>query len=163
MKRSFAVIGLLVLAAACGPSGDSAEESDAPAATPSITFRDDGSLNILRGDLTLSTLAIEIADTDESREKGMMERTSFPTGTGMLFLMPQEQIQQFWMGNTPLSLDLIFIDADSQVVDIAKEAQPYSPDLIISRVPALYVLEVPGGFSDVNGIVEGDRVRWIRH
>ena len=159
--RTILAIMIALAASSCSPPEES--PADVSTSAPEITFRDDGSLDILRSGQILRTLSIEIADTDETRQKGMMERTSFPADTGMLFLMEQERIQQFWMGNTPLSLDLIFIDADSQVVDIAKEAQPFSPESIISRVPALYVLEVPGGFADVNGIVEGDAIRWSRH
>lgn len=158
------VILVLLIAFAAGSCSPPEEPpADLSATESDITFRDDGTLNIFRNEQTIRTLTIEIADTDEARQKGMMERTSFPPDTGMLFLMEQEQVQQFWMGNTPLSLDLIFIGTNYQVVDIAKEAQPYSPEPIISRVPALYVLEVPGGFADVNGIVEGDEIRWSRH
>ena len=80
----------------------------------------------------------------------------------MLFLFDREQPQQFWMGNTPVALDLIFIDADSQIVDFAKYAQPFSADGIRSAVPAQYVLEVPAGFSDTHGLIETDRVSWRR-
>ena len=143
---------------------DNPQPAETVVVTEEIQFRIDGTLDIIRmGGETLLTLDIEIADTDSLRERGMMQRTSFPSDTGMLFLFDQETVQQFWMGNTPLSLDLVFIAADSQIVDVAKYATPYSDDPIISRVPAQFVLEVPAGFVDSRGLVEGDRVRWARH
>ena len=92
-----------------------------------------------------------------------MQRDGFPSETsGMLFPFAQEQDRNFWMANTPLALDLFFIDADSQVVSIHKYAQPNTADQIPSEGPAQYVLETPAGFADSYGIVEGDRVRWRR-
>ena len=134
-----------------------------PVEDPSgIEFRIDGDLDIVRSDGSRLSLAIEIADTDSLRTRGMMERTVFPDRTGMLFVFDVEEVQQFWMGNTPLSLDLVFISADSQIVDVAANAVPYSDDPIISRAPAQYVLEIPGGYADEVGILEGDRAVWRR-
>ena len=161
MLRTFSAVLLVFWTLSCQQSQQHVEPP--PPSEPEVQFHIDGTLDIMRAGQTLRTLEIEIADTDDKRERGMMERTAFPPDTGMLFLMEQERVQQFWMGNTPLSLDLIFIDADSQIVDISREAMPYSPEAIVSRVPALYVLEVPAGFADSQGLVEGDRVRWSRH
>ena len=94
--------------------------------------------------------------------RGMMQRTSFPERSGMLFLFDQEEPQAFWMGNTPLALDLVFISADSQVVHVAKYTRPFSEAMIPSERPAQYVLEVPAGFADTYGINEEFRVRWER-
>jgi uncharacterized membrane protein (UPF0127 family) len=66
------------------------------------------------------------------------------------------------MANTPLALDLFFLNADSQVVSIEKYAQPNTAASIPSEGPAQYVLETPAGFADSYGIVAGDRVRWRR-
>ncbi|MXX96067.1 MAG: DUF192 domain-containing protein [Rhodothermaceae bacterium] len=158
MKYHFApLILLIVLASSCQNSPE-----PTPAA-PEIPFRVDGSLDFVRVGETLLSLDIEIADTDSLRERGMMQRTSFPPESGMLFLFDQQEIRQFWMGNTPLSLDLLFISNDSTIVDIAKYARPYSDEPIVGGAPAQFVLEVPGGFADTRGIVEGDQVRWVRH
>ena len=138
-------------------------ESPSPAPVSKlISFREDGSLDFLRMGESILSLRIEIADTDSLRERGMMQRTSFPPESGMLFLFDREEVRQFWMGNTPLSLDLLFISADSVIIDISKYARPYSDEPIISAAPAQFVLEVPGGFVDARGIVEGDMVRWMR-
>lgn len=93
----------------------------------------------------------------------MMQREGFPSDTsGMLFPFDEEEEQSFWMANTPLSLDLFFISADSQVVSIHKYAQPNTAEQIPSEGPAKYVLETPAGFADSYGILEGDRVWWRR-
>ena len=154
-------IGLLLLLTCLAISCQSS--SSPPATTPEIPFRVDGSLDFVRGGEAFLTLDIEIADTDSLRERGMMQRSSFPPESGMLFLFDHQESRQFWMGNTPLSLDLLFISNDSTIVDISKYAKPYSPEPIVSQAPAQFVLEVPAGFADTKGIVEGDMVRWIRN
>ena len=151
------LILLIILVSSCQNSPE-----PTPAA-PEIPFRVDGSLDFIRMGETLLSLDVEIADTDSLRERGMMQRTSFPPESGMLFLFDHQEIRQFWMGNTPLSLDLLFISNDSTIVDIAKYAKPYSDEPIVGGAPAQFVLEVPGGFADTRGIVEGDQVHWARH
>ena len=158
IMRHPAIILLMLAAFAC-----QAPETEAPRAAVTIPFRVDGTLEFLRTGETLLTIDIEIAASDSAQERGMMQRTSFPPMSGMLFPFEREEIRQFWMGNTPLSLDLLFISADSQIVDFSTYAEPYSADPIPSRVPAQHVLEVPAGFVDSQGIVEGDRVRWRRN
>ena len=111
----------------------------------------------------LADLEIEIADDDSSRTRGMMQRTDLPGDRGMLFIFPDEEDRGFWMANTPLSLDLIFIDADSTIVSIAKYMRPLSPQDVPSNGPARFVLEVIAGNADTIGIVEGDRVTWERN
>lgn len=130
--------------------------------TETIPFRKDGTLDLLLEGESVVHLDIEIADTDSSRMRGMMQRTSFPERSGMLFLFDQEEPQAFWMGNTPLALDLVFISADSQVVHVAKYTRPFSEAMIPSERPAQYVLEVPAGFADTYGINEDFRVTWER-
>ncbi len=149
---------ILILASSCQNSPE-----PTPTTVPEIPFRVDGSLDFLRIGESILSLEIEIADTDSLRERGMMQRTSFPPESGMLFLFDRQEIRQFWMGNTPLSLDILFISNDSTIVDIAKYAKPYSDEPIVGGAPAQFVLEVPGGFADTRGIVEGDQVSWIRH
>ena len=152
------LILLMILVTSCQNPPDSA-----PVVSSEIPFRVDGSLDFVRMDETVLSINVEIADTDSSRERGMMERTTFPPESGMLFLFEYQEFRRFWMASTSLSLDLLFISNDSTIVDINKYAKPYSDEPIISRAPAQFVLEVPGGFADTKGIVLGDRVRWTRH
>ena len=154
------LLPLLMLVAACGDTASTSRTETAEAPEETISFRIDGTLDFLRQDELLMTIDIEIAEGDSAVERGMMQRTTFPPNTGMLFLFDNVIIRNFWMGNTPLSLDLLFIDADSQIVDFSKYATPFSDDTISSTVPAQFVLEMPAGFVDSQGIVEGDRVRW---
>lgn len=141
---------------AAGPDADSA----ASATTETIPYRVDGSLDFLRDGEHLGTIEIEIADTDSSRMRGMMQRESIPDDWGMLFIFPNEQERGFWMANTPKALDLMFIDAESTIVNVARYVQPMSAETIPSEGPAKYVLEVEAGYTESIGIVEGDRVNW---
>lgn len=129
---------------------------------PNIPFRKDGTLTFVREGEDVLTIDIEIAETDSARQRGLMQRSSLPEKSGMLFIFDREEPQGFWMGNTPLGLDLMFVDADSQIVDIDKYNKPYDPSTIASDAPAQYVVEVPAGFADTHGISETDRVRWNR-
>jgi len=156
------LLGLLVLLPAC-TEDQRPSPQEPPTSNPTIPFDKEGRLAMLRDGDTTVVLDIEVADTDSARKRGMMQREGFPSETsGMLFPFDEEQERSFWMANTPVALDLFFIDADSQIVTVRKYAQPNTADQIPSDGPAQYVLETPAGFADSYGIVEGDRVRWQR-
>ena len=138
-------------------SADRAEPSNEP------VFREDGRLTISRDGEIYVELVIEIAETDSTRTRGMMQRTVMPDKAGMLFIFDSELDRAFWMANTPLSLDLIFIDADSVITVIKKYMQPLSARNVPSEGPSQFVLEVIAGYSDTVGLIEGDRLSWIRH
>ncbi len=104
---------------------------------------------------------IEIADDDYQRQLGLMNRQNMEDNQGMLFIFPEERMQSFWMLNTLFSLDMIFINRNKEIVSIQKNTQPLSQQSYPSSKPALYVLEVVGGFSDNHNIKEGDVVHWI--
>lgn len=163
--RAFIPLLLVLLTVglpACTTSSDSDQSASSPDTTI-IPFDKEGRLTFLQDADTLVTLDIEVADTDSARKRGMMQRDGFPSDTsGMLFPFPEEKTRSFWMANTPLALDLFFINADSQVVRVKKYAQPNTASSIPSNAPTQYVLETPAGFADSYGIVEGDRVRWTR-
>ncbi len=154
---------LLAVLPACTSDGGEPSSSSTTTGSTSIPFDREGRLGFVQEGDSLVTLDIEVADTDSARERGMMQREGFPSQTsGMLFPFDEEEQQSFWMANTPLSLDLFFINADSQVVSIHKYAQPNTAEQIPSEGPAKYVLETPAGFADSYGILEGDRVWWRR-
>jgi uncharacterized protein len=102
--------------------------------------------------------AVEIADTEASREKGLMFRKKLPEGQGMLFDFHREQDVSFWMQNTYIPLDMIFIRANGEILRIAENTEPLSTKLIPSGGPVLGVLEVIGGTASKFGIAPGDRV-----
>src|SRR5690242_18007636 len=104
------------------------------------------------------TFTVEIADTEAAREKGLMYRRSLPEGTGMLFDFHQEQDVAFWMQNTYIPLDMIFIRGDGRILRITENTEPLSTRLIPSGGPVRAVLEVIGGTTRKLGIGPGDRV-----
>lgn len=107
---------------------------------------------------TLSVIDIEIADTDQKTMQGLMYRSSMPQNAGMLFLMPREDIQGFWMRNTYIPLDMIFVNSNKQIVTIHANTTPMNESSYISTAPALYVVEVNAGYCNKNNIKEGDLI-----
>jgi uncharacterized protein len=101
---------------------------------------------------------VEIADTEDKRHIGLMYRDKMDTNQGMLFIFPNEEEQAFYMKNTILSLDIIFINAKKQIVKIYKRATPFDITDLPSKKPILYVVEVLGGFTDRYNIKEGDYI-----
>ncbi|MBD0414981.1 DUF192 domain-containing protein [Oryzicola mucosus] len=104
------------------------------------------------------SFTIEIADEAGERAMGLMYRTDLSDDEGMLFVFGQTQPLSFWMKNTPLPLDLIFIGRDGRIRDI-KQGQPFSEAPISPSEPARFVLELKAGTADKNGIKRGDLLR----
>lgn len=105
-------------------------------------------------------ISIEIADSPEERQQGLMFRTSLSEDQGMLFIFEQSAQVSFWMKNTLIPLDIVFIDENKQIADI-QTAQPCTADpctLYKPPQPVLYVLEVNAGFAEKYGIKVGDKV-----
>ncbi len=102
--------------------------------------------------------SVEIADNDAERTKGLMYRKELPEGQGMLFDFHAEQEVSFWMQNTYIPLDMIFIRGDGQILRIAENTEPLSTRLIGSGGAVRAVLEVIGGTAQKLGIAPGDRV-----
>jgi uncharacterized membrane protein (UPF0127 family) len=101
---------------------------------------------------------VELATNAAERERGLMFRKSLPEGQGMLFDFKRDQSVSFWMHNTYISLDMIFISGDGRVAHIVENAKPLSDDLIPSGAPVRGVLEVIAGTVQKLGIAPGDRV-----
>lgn len=102
--------------------------------------------------------SVEIADNDAEREKGLMYRKELPEGQGMLFDFHRDQEVSFWMQNTYIPLDMVFIRGDGRILRIAENTEPMSTRLIPSGGPVRAVLEVIGGTARKLGIAPGDRV-----
>jgi uncharacterized membrane protein (UPF0127 family) len=92
--------------------------------------------------------------------QGLMYRTSMKDNEGMLFIYPYSQEMNFWMKNTHIPLDLIYIDNAGEIVDLSEHAKPFSEQNIYSRVLSRFVLEVNGGFCEKNYIIVGDKIKW---
>jgi len=106
----------------------------------------------------ISNLDIEIADNDYERGQGLMYRTDMEENQGMLFVFPFESRQSFYMKNTIISLDMIFINSNLEIVTIHKSTEPYALDSYASTGPAQYVLETIAGYTDKYKINVGDKV-----
>lgn len=105
------------------------------------------------------TFSVELALTADDRASGLMNRPSMAADHGMLFKFDQTRQVLMWMKNTPLALDMIFIDADGVVARIAEDTTPFSETIIPSVSPVRYVLELNGGTAAKRGISAGDKVR----
>ena len=103
---------------------------------------------------------VEVAQTAAQQERGLMFRDAVAPDAGMIFPFVPPQPAAFWMKNTRIPLDLLFIRADGTVSSIAAMAKPYSLDLIPSSEPVAAVLEIAGGRAAAVGIAPGNRVRW---
>ena len=114
-------------------------------------------ITIVRQDGTKFTVSAEIAEKQEDRNHGFMERKNIPDGTGMLFIFERDQILSFWMKNTPHPLSIAYIDSKGKIRNIF-DMTPYSLASIVSTVSVRYALEVPQGWYKKNGIAEGDTV-----
>lgn len=102
---------------------------------------------------------VEVADTPENQSRGLMNRTSLPADGGMLFAFDGDDNRYFWMDNTLIPLDILFISGDGVIVNIHENATPLSREIISSRKPCRYVLEVNGGTCRAHGIAIGDKVQ----
>jgi uncharacterized membrane protein (UPF0127 family) len=143
--RAAGKVGLLVLLALC-------LTMTACQAEPKITIETQEGRAI--------TFVVEVADTAAKRELGLQYRHDLPADRGMIFLFPREADQTFWMKNTPIPLDMIFINSQRQIVGIAEEAVPFSLDPRSVGRPSRFVLEINGGLSKRYGIKAGNSVRF---
>lgn len=100
-------------------------------------------------------IKVEVATTPEERQRGLMYRKELESDRGMLFVFPNAQPRSFWMKNTFVPLDIIYLSSTLSVVSIAKNARPHDENTYPSAGPAKYVLEVNGGFSDRHGLRRG--------
>lgn len=104
----------------------------------------------------LEQIYIELADSEEERNRGLMNRHHLPDSVGMLFVFDTSEPQSFWMKNTFIPLDIIFANENKEIVKIHSYATPHSIDAFPSGKNAKYVVEVNGGFAERNNIKEGD-------
>ena len=113
----------------------------------------------LRGDWGAARFSVELALTAEEQARGLMFRERLARNAGMLFVYEREQPVSFWMRNTLIPLDMIFLDDAGVVVKVHAEAVPGDETPIPSGAPARAVLEIPGGMAATLGIAEGDALR----
>lgn len=148
------MLGALPAAGACRvetpPPAPAVAAAPAPVALETLT------IDTARGTLTFK---VEIADDEAERQQGLMYRTSLAPDAGMLFIWDKAAPRAFWMRNTYIPLDIIYIGTGGQIVSIAAMTEPFNETPIPSDGPALGVLEIAGGRAAELGITVGDRVR----
>ncbi len=157
--RTFAAMALAL--AACSPYADGA----APAAARETSARHPESglpvvpLIVHRGGTKLS-FKVEVAKTGAEQGRGLMFRTALGPNEGMIFPMEPPRQAAFWMKNTVIPLDIIFIGPDGRILNIARNTEPYSERPVPSAGDVKGVLELRGGRAAELGIVPGDKVSW---
>jgi len=124
----------------------------APAAPPQVTIDSPSGRS--------TTVTVELARTPDEQARGLMFRERLAPGSGMLFVFPVSAEHSFWMQNTLVPLDMIFIDEDGRVVGTVERAEPLTTTLRTVGKPSRYVLEVAGGVAAERGIRPGDQVRF---
>ncbi|HZX94390.1 MAG TPA: DUF192 domain-containing protein [Myxococcales bacterium] len=144
------LIGLLCIAAC---HGEAAEKAVAPpAATGSVRF------DTPRGPWVVK---VEIANDDATRTRGLMFRRSLEPDHGMIFVFPASADHNFWMHNTLISLDLIFLDDTRAVLGVVANAAPQTDTLRGVGKPSRYVIEVAGGEAAVHAVAAGTRAAFV--
>lgn len=170
MRNKFFYLGLLIffllliilffnLSTAFFKTPESIKEEKKPTpslSTPRVYFYKEGGVEIASFD-------VEIASTAAQHRKGLMYRKNLPKNQGMLFIFEKEKPLSFWMKNTLIPLDIIFISKDKKVVSIAFNALPCQKDPCPSHYsykPAQYVVEINGGLAEEFGIKKGAEVKF---
>ena len=112
----------------------------------------------------IARFTVEVAETPETQRRGLMERPALAPNAGMLFIFSDVAPRAFWMMNTLIPLDMLFIDADRRIINIQANAPPCVPPqrcpTYHSTAPAQYVLEIAGGRAQAVGIRTGDHIHF---
>ena len=136
---------------------------DGATLNPSGSVRPDGKLDFINFDGShVASIVIEIAETGAAQIRGLMWRKALHMTDGMLFVYKQEDLRSFWMHNTFISLDILFVDKDRRIIHMAETTTPMTKNIYSSQRPAQYIIEVPAGFVKLYHIKKGMQVRWHR-
>ena len=130
--------------------------------TTSVSFTKEGELQLLKAetDSIVQTIAIEIADNDYETQTGLMYRTSMEEKQGMLFVFDDMQMHSFYMKNTKIPLDIIYIDDNYKIASFQENAKPMDETGLTSKVPVQYVLELNAGLVKKWGLQIGDKIAY---
>ncbi|MCB2061560.1 MAG: DUF192 domain-containing protein [Novosphingobium sp.] len=162
MRTGFAALALSAALAACSSSASDGAAAGVAATEPArhpvsglqvipLTVIHEGKRHRFR---------VEIAGNPYEQAKGLMFRTEMGADEGMLFPMKPPRNASFWMKNTVIPLDIIFVGQDRRIINIAADAVPYSEENLESQGLAAAVLELNGGRAAELGIGPGDKVEW---
>lgn len=154
-KRSALFFVTLALFAACRCSGSGSDSSDSDDTDEST----DPKVTVVASQGSFA-VTVEIADDPTERATGLMNRLELAEDHGMLFIWDADSTDSFWMKNTYISLDILFIDQNGMIVTIKEDATPLSTELITPTQSYRYVLEVNAGFTDSTGATVGNSVQF---
>lgn len=148
------MLAALVFACSGGSShetenGKPGAVADVDADPPQVVF------HATQGDVIVT---VEIADSPGERSQGLMNRQTLGADRGMIFMFPSDDVQSFWMKNTLIPLDMIFVNSALEVVGVVASAEPMTTTPRTVDAPSAYVVEVNGGFAAANGIANGTRI-----
>ena len=139
------------------------KQSDQGGSIHFYSFEKQGELTFSKADgARIKTIDIEIADTVNKTILGLMFRNKMLETQGMLFLFDNQEPRSFWMKDTYIPLDIMFIDSEHRIVSIAENTTPFSVDGYASKGPAQYVVETVAGFSRKYGVKAGCKIEWQR-
>ena len=156
-----ALAGLALGAAACSPAATVAQTDPAKV---EVGVHPESGLEVVPVTITQGTdswtFAAEVAATSEQQQRGLMFRTHLGPNEGMIFPRDPPRVASFWMKNTVIPLDMIFVGPDGRILNIARETTPYSQESWFSDGPASAVFEIAGGRAAELGIEPGALVEW---
>lgn len=163
MKKLFisaALVASLIFFNSCKDT----PKTETKSITKEITFTKEGELKLIKAknDSILATLDIEIADDEYSTQTGLMYRHAMPENQGMLFIFEDVMPRSFYMKNTEFSIDIIYFNAEKEIVSIQKNAKPFDQTSLPSEAPSQYVLEVIAGLSDKLELEKGDKIEFTK-
>jgi hypothetical protein len=157
LKLNSIIISLCLLAVGCSET----EKKPDTTTQKGRTVTPETSLQFISesGEI-IQELNIELADEPMERNQGLMDVNEMPENVGMLFVFDEEAPRSFWMANTPLPLDIMYVNSDSVIVRIYQNTTPFSETNLPSESPSMYVVETIGGYSVTHGITEGMKIRF---
>jgi uncharacterized membrane protein (UPF0127 family) len=150
-----ALLAIPVLAG-CGEAGGTAGGVATDQPVPIVVGQEVRTAQIRIGGVEVTA---EIADNEELRAKGLMNRDSLAENHGMLFVYGAAQVRSFWMRNTRIPLDIAFIDSNGVIINI-EQMEPQSDENYYSQGPMMYALEMDQGWFEANGVGPGDRLEF---
>jgi len=158
MKKCILFVCIAVVFVSCGESSDNKKVK-----TADITFTKEGELTLSKADgAEIVTLDIELAETSYERETGLMHRKSMEDKQAMLFIFSSSLPQRFYMKNTYIPLDIIYLDENKKIVSFQKNAEPLNETGLPSIKPAMYVLEINAGLADKWSLEVGDMISFTK-
>lgn len=157
LSKTIAIFGIAGILACSSPEQN---KNNDPQPTGRIITPETKLSFINENGVELSTLQIAVADEQLERNQGLMDVRSMGQDEGMLFIFDDVRPLSFWMANTPLSLDIMYVSADSVIVMIYPDTIPFSETSLPSGAPAKFVVETNAGYALTHGITEGMKIKF---